>query len=357
MNNVIFAEGFLESHPLLGWAVSFLIIVVLVLSHLSNTIDSLQSIKSKLLIPLANKLKHKKLVKAAIKSDVESGINTVIDDINQEMPKGWVKPLKISWVRKESRETFINEGNIVIKVEPLDKEDRNFVNALYFYSKNCFFPTTKSVIEETQYEATVMQFCRRIVHQSKPSYESAFNDDILEPAILKRKKIPEYMERLEVIDQRGFFTGVFIREVHNIAKLVRFSSKRSSMGSEFSEVLKHLEEFLGELVSPEVNSISDGKWDRQGSIASYGLILVAHPSKAASGAIKGYINRVKERSNKNIEHLYVFGATSESEFVKEVVEEIKKDAFGYKLIEEFSLNKDYRGEKGGRGALFILDKT
>ena len=125
------------------------------------------------------------------------------------------------------------------------------------------------------------------------------------------------------------------------------------IGTEFSEVLKHLEDFLEQFDSEE-HIVADSSWVRKGAINSYGLLLVAHPIKAADGTTKAYINRAKERAEKKIHHLYVFGTQEEAAFVKKVIKGIQEVVDDYELQEEFTLHRDYRGDKGGHGALFAL---
>ena len=353
MSELIFANDFLHQHPLWGWWVSLVILFGIVIVWLSNTVSAWQVVKSNILIPLANLFKFKILVRAAIKSDVEGRINQVVDQISMELPKGWATPLSIKWVQNESKDTFFKDNKIVLRIKPLNREDKNFANALYLYIKSSFFPSTKSVLKKAHYEATTLQFCRRIIKQNKPSSNQEFEDDVMEPLVNKNNIILKYLDRLDGIDDRGLFTGIFIREIHAIAKKIKFKANRSDIGSEFTNVLIHLESFLDELSKGDVK---ESHWYRQGSVDSYGLLLVAHPVKAASGSTQGYINRAKKCAESKINHLYVFGTKGESGFVKEVVRAISIKVFEYELIEEFKLHKDYRGEKGGHGAMFRLKK-
>ncbi len=55
--------------------------------------------------------------------------------------------------------------------------------------------------------------------------------------------------------------------------------------------------------------------------------------------------------NQGIENLYVLGSTKDEKFVKKVIKEIGKNP-EIKLKETFILNRDFRGKRGGIGALF-----
>ena len=193
--SAVFFGDVLTKYPLLGWIVAAVLVVVAILKHLSDTVSYLQVIKAQIWKPLAGKLKYKKLAKMAIKSDVEGRINKVVSNIQSELPKGWVEPISIQWVQEESKESFISDDRVVMKIEPLDKEEKNFAHALYIYLKKAFFPSTQSVLEDTHYEATMLQFCRRVINESKPTAYEVFEKDIMEPAVAKKQKILEYLER------------------------------------------------------------------------------------------------------------------------------------------------------------------
>ncbi len=339
-----------------GWIFAALLVLITLLGKLSETISSLKTIKASILTPLASWFGHKKLVKAAIKNDIEGNVNKVVDKIRGELPDGWADPLSIQWVASESVENFIQDNQPVLRIKPLKEASGNFSQAVYLYFSNTFFPQVKSILPEAHTEAATLQFCRRVITDGKPSARESFENDVLEPALQRQPTIAKFLERLDKIDKKGLLTGVFIREVHNIALKVRFTTKRQSVGSEFSEVLTHLEEFADGVKAKK--PLEDYQWSRKGPVCTYGLVLVAMPSKAASGAVKGYVNRAKEKANKKVDHLYVFGTSEEVKFANEVIQAIQEGVVEYKMKQQYKLYRDYRGKRGGIGALFTLkDKS
>lgn len=341
--------------PVAGWGLAIFLICAYAIKRVSETVSALQIIKSRILIPFANKFKFKKLEKAAIKSDIEGNLNKAVKDIENELPQSWIEPLSIKWVDSEDKNEFMKDNQAVIRLKPLEAEVSNFSRAVYFYFKNSFFPYTRSALPKSHFEAATLQFSRRVIRQSKSEALSEFEEAILEPTIRRMNNVANYLERLESIDERGLFTGVFLREVHEIASKARFTTQRKNLGSEFTRVLRHLEEFLQEYHSKE--RVTDYKWNRQGPVCSYGLILVAQSNKAAQGLINGYVHRAQDRANDKIDHLYVFGAEEERKFTKEVINSIVGKVPQYELTEVFDLHRDYRGKPGGTGALFVISDS
>lgn len=348
-------SAFTKSHPYGGWIVAGVILIVWTLKFLSNTIPQLEITKSKLITPAAKKWRHKKLVRAAIKSDIRGNVNLAVRKLQSELPAGWIQEMDINWVEKETKDDFLNDNDVVIRMRPLENQDHNFVTAVYYFLKKAFFPKTKRVIPDVHREASTLHICRRMIRTQKESLLPIFEDHILEPAVQKKPGILNCLDRYQNIDQRGFFTGTFLREIHEIGSQVKFNQMRNRMNSEVAEILKHIEGFIKDFDS-EDKKIPPGGWYRFGPVTSYSFLLIANPVKTAGG-VGPYINRAKEKLDQGANRLYIFGSAKEKWFAESVIGHIRRYVPGWKLAEKFDLHRDYRGEEGGIGALFTTYKN
>lgn len=341
--------NYLNTHPLIGWIVALVVIIILLLIFLGNIFPKCEIIKSRIYLPLSKRLRFRGLVKRAIKSEIRGHVNSVVMELQNELPEGWIREMEIEWVEKETKEDFLESDDIVIRMRPLEHQGLNFVTATYYFFKKALFPKTKSVIPEVHRETSALYICRRLINTKRKEYKKDFEDNILENAIQKKETILNYLERYEYLDNHGFFTGTFLREVHEIATIVRFTEMRKKMPQEVDEILKHIEGFIKN-IGP---GIPDQEWYRFGPITSYSFLLIANPGKVIKG-IKPYIKRVKNKFNSGATRLYVFGAASENRFAKYIINGICKQIPECELKEIFKLSYDYRGNKGGIGALFCL---
>jgi len=189
---------------------------------------------------------------------------------------------------------------------------------------------------------------QRAITTHHPYLKEKFEDSFIEPAIKHDDTIAEIYGKLEEIDTKGYFTGTFIREIYHISKIARFNEKRAQIETEIREILEHIRQFKN-----KKSGANEEIWYRKGVIASYGFILVAKPFHPN---INAYTKRAKKRLEKSITRLYVLGCNQERHFVKRVIKAISRIP-DYKLTELYELNKDYRGEKGGIGALFIVSSS
>ena len=292
-----------------------------------------------------------KCKKAAIKHEIQGSVNKVVGKLQNELPNGWFNRMSIDWVRKETENNFLENNIPVIRMRPLEDNRKNFTTATYLFLKKTVFPKTKDALPVAAKEAVLFYLGRRILESSNNDVRDEFDERIVEHGIKKHKKIPEYMEAYDTLDSRGFFTSTFIREIDEIAKRVRFTKKRKNIGHEIQEIIKHVQEFIV-LYDDDEHAIPEGTWHRAGTATYYGFMLVANPSKTKSG-VQQYLNRTQRHYEQGETRLYLFGTKEEDSFAHNVIRAIDENSKEWEFDSIFDLYRDYRGNKGGVGALFI----
>lgn len=346
---------FIKSHSFLWFSILIILLLGIFLNWLANIVPQIDIIKSRILLPIAKKYKQRKLVKSAIKSDIRGNVNREIAKLRNHLPSGWAEEMDVDWVESEEPSTLVDENRIVVRIRPVEDQDRNFVNATYHYLRSSFFPKTQAVIPKPHYEASVLYVCRKIVNGRNGNTKTFFEDNVLEPIIQRHNQIPNHLDDYSHLDTRGLFTGTFLRELQLMATDARFTGARNNMTQETSEVVKHIKNFI----SAYDNHSSGGEempanaWYNDGTVSKYALLLVAHPAKAESG-IDPYINRARERFQSGTKRLYVFGSNKESRFANAVISGIEGTIDNVRVVERFQTPFDYRGQKNGIGAVFEM---
>lgn len=337
-------------NPYLAWGLVLLILFLIALDYFCKVVPQILILRSKILIPVAKKLKFKSLVKEAIKTDIEGNVNLTMQKLQSELPKEWSNPIDIEWVEKENNHS-LNDDEVVIRMRPLENQDLNFVTAIYYCFKKAFFPKTKRVIPELTREAAVLYISHRLISTQKKDLVAVFQDKILEDVAHKRDAVLTYYNKYAKIDDFGFFTSAYLREIQEVANEVKFTENRKKMGQESAQILDHMLSFTRDL-----HNHSEEQWHRFGPFTSYGFLLVARPANSQIGGTKGYVERAKMHLAKGTKRLYVLGANDQKTFVENVIKSIEIEIPEYQLAEKFDLYKDYRGKPGGIAALFIHRK-
>lgn len=311
---------------------------------LFKVVPQFKKFKNFILNYLASIIKNKKLEKQAIASNIEKVVNNVVIDVQSELPLGWIRKVSIKWVSKELP-TKLEEDQMIIKLKPLENQDYNLLNGVFHCFQNLLFPETKDVIPKNIRNSVVLFLSKRTITKQHPYLKDKFETGFVEPSIKSDDTIADFYGKFEELDKEGYFTGTFIREIYHVSKLVRYNQNRKHIEDEIKAILEHIREFQN-----KPSDRSGNIWYRKGLVSSYGFILVAkhwHPG------VKPYVKRAKERIEKGISRLYILGCNQEKRFVKKVIKSIA-NLSEYQLIELYKLNKDYRGENDGIGALLIV---
>ena len=314
------------------------------LETLCRIIPSLNNYRVRFWRFLAEKWSFKKLEKKAIASDIENTVNEVVMNLKNELPSSWLSKAAIKWVDREIKEDDLSDGEMILRIRPLENQDINLINGVYIFFSKALFPDTKEIIPLSIRKAAALQISRRTIANKKPFLSQQFEKGILESAIKNDSTIVEYIEKYNRIDSKGFFTGTFLREIHEIANRARFQELRNKMTEEIGGVVAHIEYFVR-----NIGNFNTIKWSRMGPATSYSFLLVAKPFH---NGVEAYIKRVKDAFNKGVERIYVMGTNQEKGFVEKVISEIARLP-ECRLVEIFKLHKDYRGNRNGIGALFV----
>ena len=319
-------------------------VIILFVETLFRLIPQLGRLRVKFWNFIAGKIKHKILEKRAIASDIENAVNEVVSELQFELPVGWIKKASIKWVDKNIKENELKDGEMILRIRPLKSQDENLINGIFFFFSGALFPTTKEIIPQNARKASALQISRRTIKDKRPFLTEKFENNLLESAIKEDSSIVEFIDDFDEIDKRGFFTGAFLREIHEIATRAKFKELRNRFEDELKSVLSHTKNFVQNL-----SKDSETKWSRKGPATSYAFLLVAHPFHYS---VDPYTKRVKEHLQEGVERIYIMGTNQEKRFVKKVISVVSKIPDCY-LAEIFDLGRDYRGEKGGVGALFL----
>lgn len=328
-------------------------IILLFFEALFNVIPKFGKLRADFWGFLSRRWKYKNLEKKAIASEIENVVNETVADLQSELPRGWISRASIKWVDNDIKDEELSDREIILRIRPMDNQDLNLINGIYLFFTKALFPETKEIIPQVVRKAAALQIARRNISEKKPFLTDKFEKGILESAIKNDPTIVEFIERYEDVDSRGFFTGSFLREIHEIATRVQFKELRNKMDEEIKSVLEHTREFVANIHK----EFAESGWYRKGPATSYKFLLVARPSH---GGVNSYTKRVRESLESGIERIYVMGTSQEKRFFERVISAIAKLP-ECRLVEIFNLHRDYRGDRNGIGALFVSgnydDKT
>ena len=317
------------------------------LKQITETIPSLKRTWVNYLKRRAEKSDFKEHKKIAIKADIENVINSVTSEIRKELPKDWIRKVNIEWLEK-SEDINLKNNEIILRIKPLKNQDDNVLNATYSFFKSTIFPKVSTVIPNSIIEASALKITHRVIDSEKPFLTKKFENEIIESAIQKDKDVARYFGNFRVLDTRGFFTSFFLREIDTVAQDIRMDERRLKIGEEIDSILKHVISFSNSIYEIGENTKEDD-WIRKG-FNSYAFLLVA---KDTNQNVNAYVNRAVLDKNAGIKRLYVLGRTERMHFTGNVIKILARKK-GFTLLDTYKLSYDYKGNSGGKGAIFEI---
>lgn len=332
--------------------IGIIAIILYVFDSLIKYFPFFQKLKSKTYGKLSDNIKLRSLKKKAVSSSIELMLNQTVNQLRNELPKGWINRAVIKWVGK-SLPPDLKDKQLIIKIRPEDDQDYNYLNAIYYFYSHSIFPETHKIVPSCIKDAASLYLVQRTIDDNQPYLSNNFRKHFVDTISLNEPLVAGYYGDFLRIDEYGFFNSAFIREVDSLANSLRFSHERANIEAEIRNISEHLLKF--EKLN-KLSQLNDDDWHKTLSATSYGFILVAKPEGQRVSGVTPYVKRAKQKLRLGIKRLYILGCYAEQTFVKEVISSIM-DIREYKLLETFKLYRDYRGEANGIGALFIIDEV
>lgn len=298
---------------------------------------------------ISKKRNSKRLTKLATKNKITSIVNTTAFDLQKELPMGWVKKMHIKWVEKGDLKRVKN-GQRIIRIQPSEKQDENVINGVYFYFHHTLFPKTFEVIPQRVLNAIALRLSHRTINNNPNSKVllSKYEDTILEREIQNDNEILKFYDPFSELDKRGFFTGALIREIDDVAEQLRFKKERITFEEEISKTTGHMIEFCQKLPN-----VPDHLWYYENHNHVYKFLLAR---RTARMKVDTYLKRALEAYDGGVKRLYVFGGNNDIAFTDKLIRRIQTEG-KYEHVETFDLERDFRTNLKGIGALFIRKET
>jgi OST-HTH/LOTUS domain len=283
----------------------------------------------------------------AIAVAIEEVVNRAVFSLQRHLPNGWIKRARIQWVRRPSV-AQLREGDIIIRVAADADPDTNLLQSLYTYFYTALFPNCRDLLPDVLISGIALAITRGSIEHSLPYLLADFDNKLVQRVATEREGVLDQFADCVRLNEYGFLTGPYVRELDHAATGARFTADRDGIPNVAAEITQHMLGFqpLVRLNKPE------REWYYEGIGTAYGILLVSKPRETRPG-IDAYIRRGQLCVQRGISRLYVIGRNEERDFVyADALLTIRQ----FKGVEVFPLLRDYRGDLNGVGALLGLDE-
>lgn len=276
---------------------------------------------------------------ASVAKDIQADINGFAKTTNAGMTNP-VLPysVKISWVLTTSREAFVKEGKVVIKMQKHANQARNFLYALLEWTYKGLIPESRHLLDKTVLRAIDFAFINKVLTETKRhDSKQLFLDEFYETEATKGSLLEKYSSAFNRLDKTGLFAGVVLPEYAFLGKSMSSEMPHEKIKMEtigFANVLEKLSrKSPGEDVSPDYN----------GEHIKCSIVPIARSEKYFTYGLSPYLTYINKCYEEGICSIYVCGIgdanISIARKIRDAYEKSKKISFVWERTQSEGDNK------------------
>jgi small subunit ribosomal protein S1 len=237
--------------------------------------------------------------------DIQSRLNLAAKKLNTYTAGLMPYSLEIKWVKPEEvdREAFIRENKAILRMQYYVNQERNFVNVVHDFVSKAHLREPKAYLSEHICRAVDLRLTACYLMECKREETLAyFVANYLRPELIRTPEVQSPYDKLESLDEFGYFTRVLIFEYLHLAR--RLFPNKAGMPEIVEETSKFLD-FLSQF--PPRPPGTEIELDFRGKYVKVRFVLVAKLMKITKHGIDPYVNRIAEGLTTFADTAYVCG--------------------------------------------------
>lgn len=240
---------------------------------------------------------------ASVAKDIQADINGFARTTNEGMTQP-ILPygVKISWIHTTSREAFVKEGKVVVKMQKHQNQARNFLYALMEWAHIGLIPESRHLMNEVVLRSIDFVFINKVLSE-KNRYDSKqlFLDEFYHNEVSKGSLLEKYCIAFDKLDKKGLFIGVVLPEYSLLGERIGSSMPNETIRAEtigFATMLERLSrKESGKDVSPNY----------MGENIKCSVVLIAKSEKYFEQGLSPYLNFINKCCEQGFCSIYVSG--------------------------------------------------
>lgn len=258
--------------------------------------------------------------KKYIKTHLEGTLGKRIEEINKEVNGLDADKIKIIMVQTSTRETFIKDRTLIIRLQRKENHDENLVNVAVLYTEQCLYKKLELHLNEEQKQGFNLYTEKSFLKNCSGSALQFFHKNYYLPIAKDNQTIQRYFEKLERIDGKGLFYSVFVQEMIFLGNKAYFKKKPEEINKEVDKFVNFLETF-----AERTKGDLEVEKTFLGVNIKMAFILVALKEKRELGMSDSYVRYIEKLLQDDIESYYLLGRGHNIKFVNEVADAVKKN--------------------------------
>lgn len=269
--------------------------------------------------------------KQYIRHDIQGRVNDFVSNkLTKELTNFEPIKIKIEWVNEDqTKEDFISNGQIVVRMRQSDNQNKNFVNASMVFVAQNLLVKAKRYISQKQKESIDLFACKKLFEDEKHEIIDQFVQTFLIDKT-EDDKISNYFDKYDLIDKAGLFFPVFIQEMTFLGEKVFAKRKDDTIIKEVNNLIEFLEKYSQRTIGEE-----EIPKEFHGVYCNFSIMIIGKSFKVNLQGKNPYINVLGNHCKNKIQTLYLIGSTKHKDFIDDVA----KDTISKNEYEIFNTKK------------------
>ncbi len=215
-------------------------------------------------------------------------------EVSDAMPYG----ISVEWVRATDPDSFVNDGNVVLRMYDYGDEHKNLVHATLDYVSAALLPRGRVYISPELSRGIDLTMTQKLLKsQRSPAAHRYFAETILAPEFNGDSALRDTCETLSHLDNAGVFTRVL---THELLQLERALLSRTPIEAHQVEG-DNFVAFLGAIwTRPDLTAL-----DFHGRFMHVSIVFIAKFEKLIAKGVSGHVNRVYQCFEEGAQRVYI----------------------------------------------------
>ena len=241
------------------------------------------------------------LEKSGVAKDIQSDINSFTKNVNSQT-KEPILPYdaKIKWVKGTTREAFVREEKVIVRMRHHKNQAKNFLYATLEWVNKGLIPQARHLLDKSVRRAVDLIFINKfLVEKKRFDARQLFLDEIYEREAKKGSILERYCNTLDKLNDKGLFLGVVVQEFSSLGKRTGSAIPDKKTRFETISFMNMLERLANKPPGKDVNPTYIGE------NIKCSIVLIARYETYLMYGLDPYLNWINKCCEKGICSVYV----------------------------------------------------
>ncbi|MEY4455934.1 MAG: hypothetical protein RLY15_198 [Bacteroidota bacterium] len=274
--------------------------------------DRVEKIRSLITLPFFRIFKW--FSKTHISSKVATQINEFLNSsIFSELTHSENFKIKVKWVENASDPIFKETGTLILRMKEENDQTKNILSAVHTALPHIICPLIRKNLNQTFEKSIDLAILKKLSNKLGRHGKIIFKKYFLDPETDLNSKIRDLLQKLQQLDEYGFFVPIFLNELELLSEELYSENDQNDYSQETLEFL----EYLLTIVNREIGE--NIQLEYLSSPFKVSTIFLARSIRAETNGLRPYLRRLEINLDKGSETIYIIAFPTAFDFFKRLL--------------------------------------